>query len=155
MTMAQPISGSSLRDDHHVLRYIGKKHVDNGVVNGSGFLTRPQENAPSVNWMEYFALPVINQVSEITSRRRMRYEKNALLVRLNVGHTRRFVGSNSPIPVELSFIHDPLPAENGKPEDPSHAIVTGVPVIETPEGELIKDLLTHCILERFPVVPDR
>jgi hypothetical protein len=153
--MATPVSGSSVSDDDHVLRYIRKKHVDNGVVNGSGFLTRRQEDAPSVNWMECFVLPTSNQVSEITARRRMRYEKNALLVRLKVGDTRRYVGANSPIPIELSFIHDPLPAENGKPEDPSHAVITGVPLLETPEGELIKDLFTHCIIERFAVVPDR
>lgn len=150
-----PAPGAPIPDGDHVLRYIRKKHVDNGVVNGSGFLTRPQEEMASVNWIECFAPPLKNQVAEISARRRLKYEKRALLVRLNVGHTKQYVVERALIPIQLSFLHAPLQAEDGKPADPSHALIDGVPTLDTAEGEAIKDLFTHCILERFPVVPDK
>ena len=127
------IAGTPLPDHDHVLRYIGKRHVDNGVVNGSGFFIRPTEDLPSVNWMECFPPPIDNQVAEIKARRRLRYEKNALLVRLNVGATKQYLSLSSTTTVEVDFILDPLPAENGRPEDPSHAVIKGVPVVDTPE----------------------
>ncbi|CAN0119584.1 unnamed protein product, partial [Phaeothamnion confervicola] len=141
-------------DADHVLRYIGKKHVDNGVVNGTGFLSRPAEDSPSVNWMERFDLPLENQVKCVADRRRIRYEKRARLVRLNVGATKDYVRSQSPIAIELSFVSDPLEAENGRPADISHALIRGVPTVETPEGEAVKDLFSHCILNEFAVTPD-
>lgn len=76
-------------------------------------------------------------------------------MRLNVGHTKQYVGANSMIPVQLSFLHVPLEADGGYPEDPSHAEIQGVPALESAEGEAMKDLFTHCILEQFPVVPDK
>jgi hypothetical protein len=148
-------SGEPLPDDHHVLRYIGKKHVDNGVVNGSGFLRRPSEDASSVNWMECFPPPEINQILEVINRRRLKYEKRAQLVKLNVGHTKAYIFENSPGKTKLAFVHDPLPAEGAFLEDQSHALICGVPVLDTPEGEMIKDLLGECIIEKYPVVPDR
>jgi hypothetical protein len=150
-----PDPGTPIPDDDHVLRYIARKHVDNGLVNGAGFLNRPHEEASSVNWMECFPLPLENQVSQISQRRRLRYEKRAQLVRLNVGETRRYVTANATIPIELSFLHDPLPAKGDFPEDQSHALIYGLPTLETPEAELVKDLLADCVLETFAVVPDK
>lgn len=150
-----PTPGTPIPDDDHVLRYIRRKHVDNGVVNGSGFLTRPQEEMPSVNWIECFTPPLENQIAEISAPRRLKYEKRGLLVRLNVGHTRQYVAAHAMNPIQISFLHAPLQAEEGKVEDPSHALIHGMPTLETAEGEAIKDLFTHCILERFPVVPDK
>ena len=149
-----PQPGTPVPDPDHVLRYVGKKHVDDGVANGSGFLARVGEDAPSVNWMECFLLPVENQVAEVAARRRIRYEKRAQLVLLNVGQTRSYVAQNATVPVQLLFLHDPLDADDRFPEDPSHAIINDVPVINTPEGELIGDLLADCIIGIYPVAPD-
>jgi hypothetical protein len=63
MTKLAPPNGSLVPDGHHVLRYIRPRHVDNGVVNGEAFLTRPGEDAPSVNWVEWFDPPLENQVA--------------------------------------------------------------------------------------------
>jgi hypothetical protein len=149
-----PLPGTPLSDDGHVLRYIGRKHVDDGVVNGSGFMRRPGEDAPSVNWMECFPPPVENQVAEISARRRIRYERRGQLVLINVGHTKHYVIENATIPIELAFLYDPLVAENCWPKDCSHAVIEGVPAVDTPEGELVQDLFVNCILEQFDVVPD-
>jgi hypothetical protein len=58
-----------------------------------------------------------------------------------------------PIMIDI-FLHDPLPAENGKPEDPSHAVIGGIPIEKTPEAELVQDLFVDCILNQFDVTPD-
>ena len=144
-----------LPDADHVLCYIGRKHVDAGVVNGSGFMRRPQERSPpSVNWMECFPLPVEKQVQAISARRRIKYEKRGLLVRINVGDTRLYVAENAKIEITLAFLHDPLLAENGWPEDESHAVIDGIPIQKTPEAELIQDLFVDCIINKFEVTPD-
>jgi hypothetical protein len=150
-------TGEPIPEGHHVLRYIRRKHVDHGMVNGGGFLTRPNEDAPSVNWMECFNAPIQNQVNEISARRRLRYERRAVLVRLNVGRTKQYVeaiAKSIDIAIVIQFLHDPLPAEGSFPEDPSHAIIQGVPIENTPEAEMIKDLFADCILDIFEVVPD-
>ena len=150
-----PQPQTPLPDADHVLRYIGRKHVDNGVVNGSGFMRRPLEGTPpSVNWMECFPPPIERQVQEISARRRIKYEKRGLLVRINVGNTKQYVAQNQAIAITLAFLHDPLPAENGKPEDPSHAVIDGIPIEKTPEAELVQDLFVDCILNQFDVTPD-
>jgi hypothetical protein len=152
-----PQPQTPIPDADHVLRYIRRKHVDNGVVNGSGFMRRPQEDTPpSVNWMECFLLPIEKQVQEISARRRLKYEKRGLLVRINVGHTRQYVAKNAKdagIAITLAFLHDPLPAENGKPADDSHAVIDGTPLEKAPGVELVQDLFVDCILNKFEVTP--
>jgi hypothetical protein len=83
------------------------------------------------------------------------------LVRINVGHTKRYVAENATRPAEedanaivLAFLHDPLPAEKRWPADSSHAVIDGIPVENTPDAELIQDLLVDCILDQFDVEPD-
>jgi hypothetical protein len=149
-------AGAPVPDPDHALRYIGKKHVDKGTnqVNGSGFLARPGEDAPSANWIECFEGPIENQLSEIRERKRFKYEKRGRLVRLNVGNTRQHIVSNAPFSINFAFLHDPLPAEDDRPEDPSHALMHGAPELDTPEGEMIQDLFLDCILESFEVLAD-
>ena len=151
--------GDRLPQADHVLRYIGKKHVDPATneINGSGFLTRAGEDAPSNNWIECFADPLTNQLAEIRSRKRLRYEKRGKLVRLNVAKTERHIRDNrTPAGApEITFLHDPLEAVSHFPPDPSHSIADGVPQIGAgPEAELIGDLFLDCVLNKFDVSPD-
>ena len=140
-------------DDNHVLRYIAPKHIDNGIINGSGFLRRPYEQASSVNWMEWFPLPIENQVSGVRSLRRLTYARNGRLARINVGSTTRYLEEH--VLIELSFRHDPLPAEVDYPADPSHALIHGIPALDAPRSELIEDLLAESIIAHFPAVLDK
>jgi hypothetical protein len=147
MTNELPQSGLPIPDEHHVLRYIAPRHVENGIVNGAGFLRRPGEDASSVNWLEYFDLPVEDQVQGVREVARLRYAKTGQLARLNIGATRNYVRENSPEGLELSFVHDPLMAEGDFPADPSHALIQGVPTADSVEAELIKDLIADCIVQ--------
>lgn len=143
-----PLSGTLLADDHHVLRYVAPKHIDNGIINGSAFVRRQHEHSSSVNWMEWFPLPVESQVAGVRSVRRLTYARNGRLARLNVGGARRYIEERAQ--VDLSFRHDPLPAVQGYPADPSHALIHGIPA--GPHGELIQDLLAESIIAHFPAV---
>ncbi|MCL2713215.1 MAG: hypothetical protein FWD68_01100 [Alphaproteobacteria bacterium] len=149
MTDKLPQSGSAIPDDHHVIRYVGGRHVDGDVINGEAFLTKPQEDAPSVNWVEYFDPPIDNQVQGVRSAARLQYGKTGKLVRLNVGATRDYVRENSPDGLQLSFVSDPLPAHEKFGPDPSHALIRGVPVTDSADAALIKDLIANCVLQPF------
>jgi hypothetical protein len=157
-----PTKGDRLPASDHVLRYVGKKHVDSSTnaVNGSGFLARPDEDAPSCNWVEYFPTPLTNQIAEIRARKRYKYEKRGKLVRLNVSTTERHIrynvaAANLTTVAAILFVHDPLEAEDSNPADPSHSLASGVPRIGAgPAAELIGDLFLDCILETLDVSPD-
>jgi hypothetical protein len=149
-----PQKGLSVPEADHVLRHIRPRHVENGAVNGEGFLARPGEDAPSVNWLEWFDPPIENQVAEVRSVTRLKDAKTGQLARLNVGHTTRYVRENDPNGLILSFAQDPLDADDNYPADPSHSLIRGVPVQDTPEAALVKDLIADCIIPPlFPAVP--
>jgi hypothetical protein len=154
MSRHVPQKGTPLPDTDHVLRYIKPRHVENGVVNGEGFLTKPGEDAPSVNWLEWFDAPIENQVAGVRSAARLIYAKTGQLARLNVGQTTQYVRENDPSGLTLAFVHDPLDSNKTFGADPSHALIQGVPVQDTPEAALVKDLIADCILRPlFPAVP--
>ena len=154
MTKPAPRKGSSVPKTDHVLRYIRPRHVEDGVVNGEAFLTRPGEDAPSVNWLEWFDSPLENQVAGVRSVTRLTYAKTGKLARLNLGQTTRYVRENHPNSLTISFVHDPLDANETYPLDASHCLIHGVPVQDTPEAALVKDLIADCILPPlFPAVP--
>ena len=150
-TLSMPASGDHVPSGDHLLRYFDKKYVDKGTgeVEGGGFLGRKGEGPPSANWMECFELPVLNQVTEIASVKRITYEKRGRLARIHVGRTIQHVMENAAAVGSLSFVHDPLDATDRYPSDPSHVLMRGVPEINTSEGEFVRDLLRECVLDLF------
>jgi hypothetical protein len=139
-----------LKDKHNVVRYIKPRHIDNGVVNGEGFLCRPGEDAPSVNWLECFDAPIENQLSEIKRRKRLNHAKTGCLAKLNVGQTKNYIESNHTDKLKIYFIIDELEAEGDYLADYSHSIIKNIPTENTPEAALIKDLISDCIVCSFP-----
>lgn len=149
-----PQKGDHIPGADHVLRYIKPTQIDGDVVNGEGFLTRPGEDAASVNWIEYFDPPIENQVAGVRNAVRLNVARAGRLVRLNIGHAIEYVRKNDPMGLILSFVHDPLEANERFAADPSHALIQGIPMQNTPEAAIIKDLIAHCILSpHFPAKP--
>ena len=146
MIQGNPQRGAPIQDDHHVLTHVGPRHVEDDVINGDAFLGRPQEDAPSVNWVKCLNPPTDNQVAEIRGIVRMKYARTGKLVRLNVGTARNYVDRNSPDGTQLSFVHDPLPESERFDADPSHALIRGAPVTEDAAAELVKDLIADCVV---------
>jgi len=139
-----------------VLRYIRRKHVDrnNGRedITGSGFLPRPGEVTPSVNWMECFDLPIENQLENIRREKRMKYEKKSKLARLKMSDAIERVQTAAA--VALGFVYDPEDATEDHCAHTSHSIMTGVPEEGQPLGEFIGDLLRECVLATYDPTPD-
>lgn len=154
---AQLDPGDSLPETDHVLRYIRRRFVDpnDNQIDGNAFLSRPAEDGgPSFNWMEFFVGDTTRQIEQIRRLRRIKYEKRGRVTRLNVGQTTSYVRNQ--IQRVIDFISDPLREDTSRnwPADPSHAYLSNIPVIDTPEGEAIGDLIAHCVVESWPVVAD-
>ena len=75
---------------------------------------------------------------------RYRRESPGRLVELNVGITKEQVG---PILDELRFIPTPLAADENYEADPSHSEIVGLPPKDSPEAELIGDMIAECVIE--------
>jgi len=152
---AQLEPGDSLPSADHVLRYVRRKFVDPVLnqIDGNAFLSRPAEHGgPSFNWLEYFDGEAAERIEAIRRLRRLSYERRGRLARLNVGQTREYLRDRAARPVD--FIYDPLAedAERNWLSDRSHAFLSNIPEIDTPEGEAIGDLIAHCVLESWPAL---
>ena len=147
-----PESGAPLDDDHHVLRYVSARLMHDGVVDGGAFLRKVKDvDGLSVNWLEWFPGSLEDQVTGVRRAARLEYGRTAGLARLNVGQSRSFVRENHPERPTLSFVHDPLPAEDHHAADPSHSLIVGAPTQDGPEADLFADLIARCVLP--PVFP--
>ena len=150
------MKGDQVPLDHHILRYVGGRHIDqdteeNAVILGGGFIARPRDgNRPSCNWLEYLDGSLDEQIQQIRNAARVAYRANGRLARLNVGRVIGEVAAGTGDGREVAIIHDPLDPENGRIADPSHALMTNVPDEDDPEGELVGDLIANCVLESFP-----
>lgn len=150
------MSNEVIPNADHLIRYVGGRFVDQGeegspVIDGAGFLARPKKenNRPSFNWLEKFAGDDAERLDSIRGVSRLIYGATAKLVKLNVGSAKTEVfehASNH----EIEVISDPLMEEGGFPADPSHALMTNIPDLNDPYGDLIGDILARCILEIFP-----
>lgn len=150
------MKGEPVPQEHHILRYVGGRNVDNDmegipVILGGGFIARPDDdNRPSCNWIEYFDGSLDEQVGQIRNAARINYGAKARLARLGVGQVIGEVAAHTMDNREISVIHDPLDPEGDWIADPSHALMTNIPGEDDPEGELVGDLIANCVLESFP-----
>jgi hypothetical protein len=146
------MKGEPVPDSDHVVRYVGARHIDGGVIHGGAFLARQKEKGPSVNWLECFWGGLQQQLAEVRQRTRLRYGASARLARLLVGNVRAHVAGNAPDGDAIAILQDPLDADPSfaVPADPSHAVMDGVPSADHPAGELIGDLIAQCIEDTYP-----
>lgn len=151
----EPIRGAPLHDDHHVLRYVSGRLVHDGVVDGGAFMRKRKDiDGLSVNWLERFPGALEDQVAGVRRAARLDYGRTASLARLHVGRSISFVQEHHPERLTLSFVHDPLPAEDKHAADPSHSLITGAPVENAPDADLLGDLIARCVVAPvFPAVP--
>jgi hypothetical protein len=146
--------GQNLTDDHHVLRYVRPGLVDGDGIGTAAFLCKPDENESSVNWMECFDPPVSNQCNCIRDERRIEWKPSGKIARLNVGAAKAYITEEARM--TLAFLYDPEDPDPPKYPKPhtSHSIITGMPKLDTPEGEFVGALLRDVIPNRdiFPAM---
>jgi hypothetical protein len=150
------MTSEPIADIDHVVRYIKPTAIDaDGLVNGSEFQlrsNRPDDVGVSVNWLEYFSnRSKLEQVNEVRRLVRLVTKRLGCYAELNVGGTRDYLAK------ELStilFVRDPLESEVNHPADSSHALIVGLPPGNTPEAELVGDMIAECIVNKYPAIVD-
>ena len=124
-----------------------------GPWAGEAFQLRSGEDNLSVNWLECFAgISKSQQVAEVRRRSRVQLRPNGRLAELNVGRTKGHLHGEL---ADLRFVPDPLDAdetEGGFEADPSHSEITGLPPADSPEAELIGDMIAECVTTVHPAV---
>jgi hypothetical protein len=137
---------NNLPDADHVVRYARFIDIlDDGTLNCSAFQLRKTESGLSVNWLECFDDKTKSQqLDEVRRLTRLTMKRSGRLAELNVGITRRNVDQ---LLDELRFIHMPLEADENFEADPSHSEILGLPPKDSPEADLIGDLIANCVIE--------
>ena len=140
--------GDLLPNDDHVVRYVRPGLIDGEEVTGTAFHRREGEIALSINWLDYFRnQPKEQQLREVRRLFGLQVSPNGRFAELTVGQTRRHLADELEA---LKFVEDPLTAdpENGDDEDPSHALIEGLPdPNQTPElAEMIGDMFAECVV---------
>lgn len=145
------MTDSALPDADHVVRYARFIDIlDDGTLNCSAFQLRKTESGLSVNWLECFSDKTkLQQLDEVRRLARLTMKRSGRLAELNVGITRKNVGR---LLEELRFIHMPLDADENFEADPSHSEIVGLPPKDSPEADMIGDLIAKCVIEVHPAV---
>jgi len=143
-----------LPDVDHVVRYVKPSSIgEDGSINGSEFRlrpARPDDRGVSVSWMEFYDPPPDKQIVAIRSRARLTINKNGCYARVNVGRVRYHLQTEAQ--VSVTFVHDPLPAEQQKIEDCAHSLICGLPTGDSPEAEEVGDLIAQCVDEKYAAI---
>ena len=136
-----PMKDDPIPDDDHVSRYVPfTKLTNSGRISGAAFQLRPNEDALSVNWLEYFGLgdrdAEIKEVRKVFTDKGWILQAKAKFAILDVGATKEYVQQESDDNRVLSMLHDPSP-----PEDESHAGIYNVPRDDPSIGDMIAELI--------------
>ena len=147
------MTGEDLTDDSHMVRYARPTLIrEDGSVGGEAFQLRPEESSLSVNWLECFKeFSKSQQLDEVRRRSRLQMRGNGRLAELQVGHTKQYVHAEFN---NLRFVHQPLAAEEEYEADPSHSEIVGLPQADSPEAELIGDLIAECVTAVYLAVEE-
>lgn len=145
------MTAGDLPDADHVVRYARFIDLlDDGTLNCSAFQLRKAESGLSVNWLECFGDKTKSQqLDEVRRLIRLTMKRSGRLAELNVGQTRKKVDR---LLDELRFIHMPLDADENFEADPSHSEIVGLPPKDSPEADMIGDLIATCVIEVHPAL---
>ena len=105
-----------------------------------------------MHWIEAFVgLNKSLQLDEVKRLIRLQMSPSGRLAELNVGVTGRHVGRAL---YELRFVHSPLTAEDQHEADPSHSEIEGLPPADSPQVEMVGDLIAETVQFAHPTTRD-
>lgn len=131
------MKGDPLPEGHHVVRYVGRSKIENGIVHADGF-----KGQTSINWLECV------DGSEEEQLERVRY-----LLRLKAGATAKLavleVDTIRGLQDGLTVEEDPLPATDDWPAAPCHANFVGLPESQLVDNQQqrVYEALADSVLE--------
>lgn len=133
------MKGNPIPDDDHISRYVSGSKIANGRISGTAFQLRPNEDALSVNWLEYFGLgdrnAEIQKIRDVFIEKGRTLQAEAKFTVLKVGETKKYVRQESKDNRVLSVLHDPLD------NDASHTGIYNVPREDPAVGDMIAELI--------------
>ncbi len=107
----------------------------------------------SVHWLECFeGLSKPRQLQRVRQLIRLQKGRNGRLAELHVGSTKQYVHDELD---GVRFVNRPLAAEDTYTDDPSHSEILGLPPADSPEAELIGDMIAECITAIHPAVEEK
>lgn len=147
------MKGDDLPAADSIVRYVKPTMIEeDGTANGADFRlrpSRPDETGLSVNWLQAFAGDKAHQLAEVRRLYRLSMKRTGRFAELNIEVVIRTVSAES---ASLRIVHDPLDAEGRFEADPSHAEITGLPPGDSPEADMIGDLIAECVVAMHPAV---
>lgn len=146
--------GDELDSGQHIVRYVNAHSVlEDGTAEGEAFELRLGEDCLSVNWLEIFGQEKEDQLSGVRSSCRFgrrsspKRRSRDRFAEINVGELMRTLSGE----IESSrVLHDPLEASGEFDADPSHAIVTDMPLHGTRRAKIIGELIAECVAALHP-----
>ena len=131
-------------DVDQIVHYVKPTMVrDDGTIDGSEFILRPDDGGLSGNWLDYFAsLPKQKRLEAVALKIQIETKPKGKFAEWNVSVLREHLLTES---YEVSVIHDPSPANERHGPDPSHCQVYGLPAPESLEALLVGDMIAESI----------
>lgn len=125
------------------------KILDDGTVDGSEFILGLGHQGLSMNWLDYFAsLPEPMRLEAVALKIQLDTKPTGRFAEWNVGTLRANLLTENH---DVSVLHDPNPATEKYGPDPSHCQVYGLPMGNSPEAQLVGDMIAESIQDIHPV----
>ena len=148
------MASNNLPDADTVVRYVNKTNVHpggKGVLSGAFFL-REHESGISVFWLQYFQVATLSeQLAEVrvaAKQSNYRMKRSGRLAELRVGVTRERINrAFEHHKCKIQFIHAPSQGNR------SHSEIVGIPANDSPEAEMIADLIAESVIQVHEAVP--
>ena len=158
--MSEARENERLTNDKNVVRYVGGSHVVINPVSGefeidASAFDRTTKDHDGLSFIERLVLSTDPQRDEVEIRRvlsaRRSFGKSARFAELNVGQA---IEALRVFDSDFYFCEDPLPASNGIPANPAHALLKGLPFVGEAVGSLRSEwageLLSGTVTRTFP-----
>ena len=146
------MEGSEIADAEEIIKYSSARFIlPDGSVDGALFAPREaDEGRSSVNRPLVFSSSLIEGVAKIRAVCRLTVRKSGRFVQANVGAL-RLAAHSLEQGLRVIVIADPLEATSHFPEDPSHALILGLPS-QTIMADLLADSLAACVNQTYPAI---
>ena len=137
-------------DEDQIVHYVKpSKILDDGTIDGSEFILRPNDRGLSGNWLDYFApLPKTLRLEAVALKVQLDPNFNGKFAEWNVGALREHLLAED---YSLTVDHVPSRATDRYGPDPSHCEVYGLPAHDSPEAQLVGDMIAESIQSIHPV----
>jgi len=152
------MKGAEIQGDQRVVRYVRPRlvhstgHADpEAFVDAGAFVLRMLDDGTpeaglSISWLGAFPGGTRSQLGKVTLHLRLKVTSNGRFAEFVVGELTTLLAAEN---IDGSVVHDPLEPKDDYPEDPSHALVLGLPCPSTDRAteigaQLARAALLHC-----------